>query len=72
MLNPAPNVVITLIHLVFDYTVAGGMHEAQAEAEQVVKINPKCSLEDFAETLPHKNKADKDLAIEALRKAGLK
>ena len=70
MLNPAPNAVITRIHLVFAYTVAGRMHEA--EAEEVPKINPKCSLENFAGALPHKNKADKNLVIEALRKAGLK
>jgi hypothetical protein len=48
------------------------MDEAQAEAEEVLKINPKFSLENFIKTLPHKNKADKDLVIEALRKAGLK
>jgi hypothetical protein len=72
VLNPAPNAVITLIHLVFAYSLAGGMHEAQAEAEEVLKINPKFSLENFAETLPHKNKADKNLAIESMRKAGLK
>ena len=72
MLNRAPNDVITLIHLVFAYSLAGRMHEAQAEAEEVLKINPKFSLENFVETLPHKNKADKGLFIEAMRKAGLK
>jgi adenylate cyclase len=71
-LNRAPNDVITHIYLAFAYSLAGRMDEAQAEAEEVLKINPKFSLENFAETLQHKNKADKDLIIEAMRKAGLK
>jgi len=45
--------------------------EAAAEAEEVMKLNPKFSLESYARTLPYKNKADVDRYIEALRKAGL-
>jgi adenylate cyclase len=71
-LNRAPNDVLTHISLAVAHSLAGRMDEAQAEAEEVLKINPKFSLENFAETLPHKNKADKDLVIETLRKAGLK
>jgi len=71
-LNRAPNDVLTHISLAVACSLAGRMDEAQAEAEEVLKINPKFSLENFVETLPHKNKADKDLVIEALRKAGLK
>jgi TolB-like protein len=71
-LNRAPNDVLTHLQLVFAYSLAGRMDEAQAEAEEVLKINPKFSLENLAETLPYKNKADKGLIIEALRKAGLK
>jgi adenylate cyclase len=71
-LNRAPNDVLTHISLASTYSRAGRMDEAQAEAEEVLKINSKFSLENFVETLPHKNKDDKDLIIEALRKAGLK
>jgi TolB-like protein len=71
-LNRAPNDVLTHISLASTYSRAGRMDEAQAEAEEVVEINPKFSLEVWGGTLPHKNKADKDLIIEAMRKAGLK
>jgi TolB-like protein len=71
-LNRAPDDVLTHLSLASTYSRAGWLDEAQAEAEEVLKINPKFSLENFVKTLPHKNKADKDLVIEALRKAGLK
>jgi TolB-like protein len=71
-LNRAPDDVLTHLSLASTYSRAGRMDEAQAEAEEILKINPKFSLQNFVKTLPHKNKADKDLVIEALRKAGLK
>jgi TolB-like protein/Tfp pilus assembly protein PilF len=71
-LSRAPNDVMTHLSLVFAYSLAGRMDEAQAEAKEVLKINPKFSLENFARTSPFKKRADKDLIIEALRKAGLK
>jgi hypothetical protein len=37
-----------------------------------MRINPKFSLAEWERTMPFKNKADKDLIIGALRKAGLK
>jgi hypothetical protein len=46
--------------------------EACAAAAEVLKINPKFSLEQFAKTIYLKNKVDKDRSLEALRKAGLK
>jgi TolB-like protein len=71
-LTRAPNDVLTHLQLVFAFGLADRIDEAQAEAEEVLKINPKFSLENFAETLPYKKKADKGLIIEAMRKAGLK
>jgi adenylate cyclase len=71
-LNRSPNDVLTHLQLVFAFGLADRIDEAQAEAEEVLKINPKFSLENFAETLPYKKKADKGLIIEAMRKAGLK
>jgi adenylate cyclase len=71
-LNHAPNDVLTHIQLAFAYSLAGRMDEAQAEAEEVLKINPKFSLERWAKNLPHKHEADKDMIIGALRNAGLK
>lgn len=50
----------------------GNELEAVAAAEQVLKINPKFSLESYAKTLPYKNKAVTERYVAALRKAGLK
>jgi TolB-like protein len=71
-LNRAPNDVLTHLQLAFAYSLAGRMDEAKAEAEEVLKINPKFSLERWAKNLPHKHEADKDMIIGALRNAGLK
>ena len=45
--------------------------EARAEAAEVLRINPKFSLERYAKRNPHKNKAAVERFIDALRKAGL-
>jgi len=54
------------------YSICGREEEARAAAAEVLRINPKFSLGSYAKTLPYKNKADIDLIIGALRKAGLK
>ena len=45
--------------------------ETSAEAKEVLRINPKFSLESYAKTLPYKNEADIERYVAALRKAGL-
>jgi adenylate cyclase len=54
------------------YSSLNRQAESAAEAEEVLRINPKFSLKFYAKTLPYKNKADIDRYIAALRKAGLK
>jgi len=54
------------------YSSLGRETEAAAAAKEVLRINPKFSLESYAKTLPYKNKADIERYIAALRKAGLK
>lgn len=54
------------------YSLAGMRKEAQAEAKQVLKINPHFSLEKYVRTTPDKNQEAKNRLIEALRNAGLK
>jgi TolB-like protein/Tfp pilus assembly protein PilF len=54
------------------YSLAGREEEARAEAGEVLRINPKFSLEHFAKTMPFKNDTDKDPIITALHRAGLK
>jgi len=54
------------------YSSLNRQAEAAAEAEEVLRINPKFSLKFYAKTLPYKNKADIERYMAALRKAGLK
>jgi adenylate cyclase len=70
-LNRAPNDFLAHVILVDAYCEAGRMDEARAEAEEVLKINPKYSLEHPKKTLPYRNKTDTDRFVAALRKAGI-
>jgi tetratricopeptide (TPR) repeat protein len=53
------------------YSLADRMDEARAQAEEIMRINPKFSVERLAKTDPTKNQVVKMRYIEALRKAGL-
>jgi len=46
--------------------------EARAEAGEVLRINPKFSLDYYGKTLPYKDQSVSDRIVAALRKAGLK
>jgi hypothetical protein len=48
------------------------MEEARTTAEEVLRVQPKLSVAFFEKKLPYKNKADLQLSIGAMRKAGLK
>ena len=54
------------------YIQMGRDEEAHVEATEVLRINPKFSLDSLARSLPFKNQAMIDNYIGALRKAGLK
>jgi len=54
------------------YGLSGRDEEARATALDVLRIDPKFSLEGFSKTLVYKNQDDKDRFVDALRKAGLK
>jgi len=71
-LRVAPNNIWAHLSLAATYSLLGRDEEACAEAEEVLRMNPKFSLEYFAKALPFKNQAQIDCYIEALRKAGLK
>ncbi|MFC1534385.1 tetratricopeptide repeat protein [Thermodesulfobacteriota bacterium] len=72
VLNRNPDNLSAHIGLAAVFSMAGLDDEASAAAAEVLRINPKFSLEHFAKTLPFKNPADTEQAIDALRKAGLK
>ncbi len=71
-LDQAPNDILTHVTCAAIYGRAGLRDAARAEAEEVLKINPKFSALSYAKRLPYKNQADRDFFFEALRKAGLK
>jgi hypothetical protein len=50
----------------------GREKEARAEAAEVLRINPKFSLDSYAKRLAYKDQSQADKLIDALRKAGLK
>jgi adenylate cyclase len=68
----APNDFFAHMMLAAAYSSAGREEEARSEVEEILRINPKFSLELLAKTLSFKNQADKELLIDPLRKAGLK
>jgi TolB-like protein/Flp pilus assembly protein TadD len=71
-LQRSPTNLFAHIGLAVTYVSLGHAEEAHNEAAEVGRIDPKFSLEQFAKTIPFKNKADTELYIDALRKAGLK
>ena len=68
-----PEYMFAHIDLTAAYSLAGRMEEARAQTAEVLKINPKITLEDIAKNgYFNYKKADKERFINALRKAGLK
>ncbi len=53
------------------YGSCGREKEARKEATEVLRINPKFTVESFTKNLPYKYPADRDRTIQGLRKAGL-
>ena len=53
------------------YGYCGREKEAQKEAAEVLRINPKFSVESYTKILPYKNPADRQRTVQGLRKAGL-
>lgn len=70
----SPDNIFAHIGLAYTYVSMGREKEARAEAEEVLRINPKFSLENFVRGLPFKDRSilDKSKYIANLRKAGLK
>jgi adenylate cyclase len=68
----APDFLPAHRNLAAIYIHLGREEEARAEAAEVLRINPKFSLERFAKMRVQKDKAALERFIDALRKAGLK
>jgi TolB-like protein len=68
-----PNSIWTHLWMAVFYSRAGRDKEARNEAAEVLRINPKFSLEKFVKSVTYKNQEDVERIISApLRKAGLK
>ncbi|MFO7739560.1 MAG: tetratricopeptide repeat protein, partial [Desulfatiglandaceae bacterium] len=71
-LQQNPDDLFAHLGLAVAYVSLGRQEAARAEAEEVLRIHPRFSVEHHSNTLPFKNKADTELYIDALRKAWLK
>ncbi len=67
----APNSFPAYKQLLFIYAEMGREDEARAAAEEMMRINPKFSLDGHAKTLPFKDQEYSKRWVEALRNAGL-
>jgi adenylate cyclase len=67
-----PDNFLAHLGLAFTYSMMGREQEARAEAAEVLRLNPKFSVDNYARSLPYKDQARIDRFIDALRKAGLK
>jgi adenylate cyclase len=67
-----PNSMFAHLFMTMAYSFSGRDEEAKIEAAEVIRIQPKFSLEKFAKRVTYKNQEDKERCISALRKAGLK
>jgi adenylate cyclase len=68
----APNYLSPHRMLAATYAELGRQKEAQAEAAEVMRLNPAFSVELYRARLPFKNQPDLDRFVAGLRKAGLK
>jgi adenylate cyclase len=71
-LQLAPDDIFAHFRLASTYSMMGREKEARAEVAEVLRINPKFSLDYAAKTLIFKDQSQTDKIINALRKAGLK
>jgi adenylate cyclase len=71
-LHRAPDNIFAHLGLAATYIMMGREQEARAEAAEVLRLNPKFSVDSYAKRLTFKDQSVTDKFIDALRKAGLK
>lgn len=67
-----PDYLPAHIFLAANYSSMGRDSEADASAREILRINPKFTIESHARTLPYKHGPDVERELAALRNAGLK
>jgi adenylate cyclase len=70
-LQREPNTQSPYIHMTISYIRLGREEEARASAAEILRINPRFSLERYAKILPFSQPVA-DHVVDDLRKAGLK
>jgi len=70
-LERSPNDIMTHVFLTISYSLSDRDDEARAQAKEVLRIQPKFSVNRFVKKLPYKDKSETQRSIDALRKAGL-
>ena len=70
-LDQNPDHFLAKVYLAATYGETGREEEGRRVAEEVIRINPKFSVELYAKRLPYKNRDDIKQIIEGLHKAGL-
>jgi len=71
-INKEPTNLFARIYLTATYAMSGREEEAEAQAQEALRIDPSFTLEYLAKTLPYKDQAETERVVDALRKAGLK
>jgi adenylate cyclase len=71
-LQRAPDNILAHINLAATCSMMGREKEAHAEAQEVMRINPKFSLDLWAKRQIYKDRSEIEKLADALRKAGLK
>ena len=70
-LKQNPDHFLAKVYLAATYGETGREEEGQRVADEVLRINPKFSVELYAKRLPYRNRDDIRQIIEGLHKAGL-
>ena len=69
-LEKSPDNLLALVPLTGAYVLAGRLEEAKATAKEVLRVNPRFSVDRYVRISPFKDESDKIKNTEALRKAG--
>ena len=71
-LQRAPDNIMAHLGLLATYIMMGREKEARAEAAEVLRINPKFTMDYYVKILPYKDQSVIDSLVDACRKGGLK
>ena len=66
-----PDYFMAHLYLTGTYYMAGQEEEARAEAAEVLRLQPKFSVNKFAKALPYQDQDYRDRLVEGMLKAGL-